>query len=257
MTQSRMTGMLAGLLACAGLWGQPVGAVRGQGQLAMNGRAVQRSGAATYLKAGDEVAVQTGKAVLDLVGGTRLYLDAGSRVKLEAGSQGALGVRVLSGQGAFRLGEGASMAGLTGARQGLIAVERTLARVYPMVAMVPVTDAGAGRAAAAVPPIRSVDVSTSTLPPAPPPPGTIETPKPTQTPTLPRSVEPGTTFTQTSYFTQSNGQTPAPTIVPGGSPFFTILSPSGGTPGVASLVSKDEEALWWLAGGPAGRRASR
>ena len=143
MTSIRIMGIAAGLMACVVAWGQPVGAVRGQGQLDMNGRAVQRSATATFLKAGDEVAVQSGRAVLDLIGGTRLYLEPGAKVKLESGSQGALGVRVLSGQGAYRLGAGASMAGVSGARQGLIAVERTLARVYPMVSMVPVADAAA------------------------------------------------------------------------------------------------------------------
>jgi hypothetical protein len=257
MNKRQMMRMAAGLLACVAAWGQPVGAVRGQGQLAMNGRAVQRSATATFLKAGDEVAVQTGKAVVDLIGGTRLYLEPGAKVKLEAGSQGALGVRVLSGQGAFRLGEGASMAGVSGARQGLIAVERTLARVYPMVSMIPVADAGTGRAASTVPPIRSVDVSTSTLPPAPPAVGTVETPKTGQTQEIPTNLQPGGTYTQTSYFTQANGQPPAPTIVPGGSAFMTILSPSGGMFGVSSLVSRDDEALWWLAGGPSSRRASK
>ena len=257
MTSIRIMGIAAGLMACVVAWGQPVGAVRGQGQLDMNGRAVQRSATATFLKAGDEVAVQSGRAVLDLIGGTRLYLEPGAKVKLESGSQGALGVRVLSGQGAYRLGAGASMAGVSGARQGLIAVERTLARVYPMVSMVPVADAAAGRAAATVPPIRSVDVSTSTLPPAPPRVGVIERPVIGQGQEIPTNLQPGSTYTQTSYFTQANGQQPASTIVPGGSAFVTILSPVGGTPIVRSLVSRDDEALWWLAGGPTNHRASK
>ena len=111
----------------------------------MNGRTVQDSRGATFLKVGDEVAVRTGKAVLDLVGGTKLYLEPGARVRLEPRGEGAVGVQMVAGQGAFRLGGGATMMGASGARQGLVAVERTLARVYPMVTMAPVAEAGGAR----------------------------------------------------------------------------------------------------------------
>jgi len=87
--------------------------------------------------------------------------------------------------------------------------------------------------------------------------GVIERPVIGQGQEIPTNLQPGSTYTQTSYFTQANGQQPASTIVPGGSAFVTILSPVGGTPIVRSLVSRDDEALWWLAGGPTNRRASK
>lgn len=247
----RLIVAVGSLMALSAAWGQPVGAVRGRGEVMMNGRMVERGSGATYLKAGDEVRVSTGKAVLDLTGGTRLYLDAGARVKLEKGAAGTLGVRVLEGAGAYRLGEGASLEGVSGPRQGLLLVERTLARVYPMVTMATVQPGETTRAATTVPPMLSVDVSPSSIPPTVPAVGRPEAPAaPQQQPLLPVNVAPGTVIPSVqSYFTASSGQPPAPTIVPGGSAFITISAPGGGQSMTVSQLRNDEESLWWLGGG--------
>ncbi len=257
MTRLNSVGLAAAMLLGTVMWAQPVGAVRGQGRLVMNGRTVQDSRGATFLKVGDEVAVRTGKAVLDLVGGTKLYLEPGARVRLEPRGEGAVGVQMVAGQGAFRLGGGATMMGASGARQGLVAVERTLARVYPMVTMAPVAEAGGARGASAIPPMRSVDVSQAIQPPAPAAPGTVEAPAPVSAPALPTNVAPGTTYVDTSLFQQANGQTPSAVIVPGGNANIQILTSGSAQGGLATLVSRDDESLWWLAGGPGERKAKQ
>jgi hypothetical protein len=123
--------------------------------------------------------------------------------------------------------------------------------------MAPVTETGGARGASAIPPMRSVDVSTSIQPPAPAAPGTVETPAPVNSPTLPTNQAPGSTYVETSLFVTANQQAPAPVVLPGGNANIQIITSGSAQSGLATLVSRDDESLWWLAGGPGERKAKQ